>query len=289
MRSKLFVPCSRPELFPKAMRSEADALSFDLEDAVQESRKEEARRCIEEFLRQEPEGGRGKLVIVRVNSMQTAHFAPDLRAVVWPALDAVNVPKLEGADEIVALAGALAMLEAERGIAHPIRILANIETPRALRLAAEIGRADPRVMGLQLGLGDLFESLGIDRSDTAAVHHLQVDLRLAAGDAGIPAYDGAFANVADREGFTAEAEAARRLGYAGKTCIHPSQVALANAVFRPSDAEIAYALRVLEATREAATKGVGAFMVDGRMIDEPFIKRATAIVETARQLGLIAV
>jgi citrate lyase subunit beta/citryl-CoA lyase len=142
-------------------------------------------------------------------------------------------------------------------------------------------------MGLQLGLGDLFESLGIDRSDKAAVHHLQVAVRLAAGEAELPAYDGAFANVADPEGFKAEAEAARRLGYAGKTCIHPSQVPLANAVFRPTDAEIAHALRVLEATRNAAAKGVGAFLVDGRMVDEPFIRRAEAIVGAARRLGLI--
>ena len=91
----------------------------------------------------------------------------------------------------------------------------------------------------------------------------------------------------DPEGFKAEAEAARRLGYLGKTCIHPSQVALANAAFRPSEVEIAWALRVVEATERATREGIGAFLVDGRMIDAPFSRRAEAIVALAQRLGLI--
>jgi citrate lyase subunit beta/citryl-CoA lyase len=92
--------------------------------------------------------------------------------------------------------------------------------------------------------------------------------------------------VADPDGFTREAETARRLGFIGKSCIHPTQVPLANAVFRPSDLEIAAAARVVEAARGAEASGVGAFVVDGRMIDVPFIRRAEAILAAARRLGL---
>jgi citrate lyase subunit beta/citryl-CoA lyase len=288
MRSKLFVPASRPELFARALAGEADAISFDLEDAVQERRKADARAELAGVLRATPPGSTGKTIVVRVNGLTTPHFEADLAAVAWPGLDLLNLPKPESPDDIRAAAAALARFEAERRIERPIGILANIESPRALRLAAEIAAADPRVCGLQLGFGDLFEPLGIDRSDAAAVHHLQLAVRLAAGEAGIWALDAAFAAVDDPDGYRREAEAARRLGYLGKTCIHPSQVPLANAVFRPSDAEIAHALRVVAAAREAEARGVGAFTVDGRMVDGPFITRAEAVVAVARRLGLVA-
>jgi len=184
-------------------------------------------------------------------------------------------------------AAALARLEIERGIERPIGILANIETPAALRRAADIAAADPRVVGLQLGFADLLEPLGIDRSDTFAVRQIQLAVRLAAGEAGIWAYDAAFADVKDRAGFLEEAQASQRLGYMGKSCIHPNQIELANSVFQPNEKKIADALRVLEASRDAEQSGMGAFMVDGRMVDVPFIRQAEAVVGLAERLGLL--
>jgi len=286
MRSKLFVPASRPELFAKALAGEADALSFDLEDAVQEARKGEARETLRAFLRQVSERPAGKVVIVRVNGLTTPHFAADVAAVAGPAVDMINLPKPESAEDVRAAAAALVRVETELGIRRPIGILANIESPQGLRLAVEIARAHPRVVGLQLGLGDLFEPFGIDRADARAVHATQLAVRLAAAEAGVWACDTVYGTVADSDGFVREAEAARRLGYIGKSCIHPSQVPLANAVFRPTDAEIAAAQRVAEAARGAETGGVGAFLVDGRMIDGPFIRRAESVLATARRLGL---
>jgi citrate lyase subunit beta/citryl-CoA lyase len=286
MRSKLFVPASRPELFAKALAGPADAISFDLEDSVQESRKVEARRILGTFLRQTPPGPGGKVVIVRVNGLTTPHFDADIAAVAGPAVDMINLPKPESADDVRAAAAALARHERDHGIDRPIGILANIESPRGLRLAAEIASAHPRVVGLQLGLGDLFEPFGIDRADTHAVHAMQLAVRLAAAEAGLWACDTVYGTVSDPDGYTREAAAARRLGYLGKSCIHPSQVPLANAVFRPTDAEIAAARRVVEAARGAESRGVGAFLVDGRMIDIPFIKRAEAILGAARRLDL---
>ena len=287
MRSKLFVPASRPELFAKALGGDADAISFDLEDAVQESRKVEARHTLRALLETTPARPGGKLIIVRVNGLTTAHFEADVLAVAWASVDMVNVPKPESADDIQAVAAALARHEAERGIERPIGILANIESPRGLRLAAEIANAHPRVAGLQLGLGDLFEPFGIDRSDPAAVHDVQLAVRLAAAESGRWACDTVYGAVSDPEGYRREAEAARRLGFIGKSCIHPTQVPLANAAFRPSDQEIAAAVRVIEAARGAERRGVGAFLVDGRMIDGPFIHRAEAVVGAARRLGLL--
>ncbi len=286
MRSKLFVPASRPELFPKALAGDADALSFDLEDAVQESRKADARETLRSFLRQAATRATGKILIVRVNGLTTPHFEADVTAVAWPGVDMINLPKPESAEDVRAVAAALDRVEAGRGIERPIGILANIESPRGLRLAAEIAGAHPRVAGLQLGLGDLFEPYGVDRADTRAVHAMQLAVRLAAAEAGVWACDTVYGTVADPAGYTREAEVARRLGYIGKSCIHPTQVPLANAAFRPTDTEISAARRIVEAARGAETSGVGAFLVDGRMIDGPFIKHAEAILGAARRLGL---
>ena len=286
MRSKLFVPGSRPELFAKALAGEADALSFDLEDAVDEQRKDMARNELAKFLRSLPPNT-GKVIIVRVNGLDTPHFERDIEAIVGSGVDIVNLPKPESPDDIRACASAMQKAE-RKARSEPVDILANIESPRALRLAAEIGAASPRVVGLQVGWGDLIEPLDIDRYNPAAIQALQLQIRIAAGEANAWAYDGAWANIQDKDGYVREAEAARRLGYLGKSCIHPSQVALANGVFRPTDAEIAHSLKVVEAAADAKARGVGAFTVNGRMVDAPFIRRAEQVLALARRLKLIA-
>ncbi|MBA2962351.1 MULTISPECIES: HpcH/HpaI aldolase/citrate lyase family protein [Ramlibacter] len=285
MRSKLFVPGSRPELFAKALAGPADGISIDLEDAVVEDRKAEARAHVRDWLRAAPV--HDKLIIVRVNAMDTPHFEADLAAIVQPGLHVLNLPKPNTADEVRAASEAIARAERANGVEKPVRLLLNIETPRALREAAVLACADPRVMGLQVGLGDLFENHAIHRREMAAVHHVLLMVRFAAAEAGVEAYDGAYADVRDTAGYLEEARFARRLGFAGKSCIHPSQVPLANEAFRPDDEEIAHALRVVQAARLAEADGAGAWLVDGRMIDKPFLLRARAIVATAERLGLV--
>lgn len=120
MRSNLFVPGSSPELFAKAIASETDAVSIDLEDAVQETRKAEARAAAARFVRSTPTASSGMIIIVRVNGLTTAHFEPDLDAIVWPGLHIVNLPKADSADDIRTLAAALLRQEAGRGIREPI-------------------------------------------------------------------------------------------------------------------------------------------------------------------------
>ena len=288
MRSKLFVPGTRPELFSKALASQADALSFDLEDSVAPGRKDEARRALAGWIASGALQGSAKVVIVRVNAMETTHFEADVAALALPGVAMINLPKPESAEEVRKAAAALEKAERANRVAAPISLLVNIESAHSLRNAAELAGAHPRVAGLQLGLGDLFEPLGIDRRESAAIVNAMFAVRMAAGEAGVFAYDSAFADIGDTAGFRAEAELARRLGYLGKSCIHPSQIALANEVYRPSDADIAHSMRVLEAAGAVTNQGVGAYVVDGRMIDAPFVERARVIVATARRLGLIA-
>jgi citrate lyase subunit beta/citryl-CoA lyase len=286
MRSKLFVPGSRPELFDKALRGDADALSFDLEDSVSESRKAEARRALQDLLGGSSARASGKTLIARVNPRGSEHFEADVQAVVRPGLALLNLPKVESTDDVLAAVRAVEVAERANGVAEQVGLLLNIETARGLRLAVALASAHPRVAGLQLGLGDLFEPLGIARDDAGAVHAVMLQLRLAAGEAGVFAYDAAYARFQDVEGFRGEARLARRLGYLGKSCIHPSQVAHANEVFRPTDDEIAHARRVAAAADEADARGIGAYTVDGHMVDAPFVRRARDVLAQARRLGL---
>lgn len=288
MRSKLFVPASRPELFSKALVSDADALSFDLEDAVHESRKEEARRLLAEFLHSPAAVACRKTIIVRVNPAASRHFAADLDAVLQARVDLINLPKPQSPEEIRDALAAIEKIEHARGLKPRARLLINIESPLALRIAFQLAGAHARVAGLQLGLGDLFEPLAIARGDVAAVHAAMFATRMAAGEAGIFAYDAAFADIADMQGFRAEARRARDLGFLGKSCIHPSQIAMANEVFCPTAAEIAHAQKVVAAVAAAELTGLGAYVVEGKMVDGPFLTRAAAVLAEARRLGLIA-
>lgn len=291
MRSKLFVPGTRPELFPKALAGEADALSFDLEDSVTSSRKAEARQTLQSLLCSEDAAAAaalGKVLIARVNALDTPYFAADVAAVVRPGLHLLNLPKPESADDVLAAVQALEAAERANGVHTPIRLLLNIETPRAMRQAHALATAHPRVAGLQLGLGDLFEPFQIARHNPPAVQQMLLQVRLAAAEAGVFAYDGAYARIQDPDGFRAEAALARQYGFLGKSCIHPSQVPLANAAFQPTPQEIDKARRVVAAADLADADGIGAYVVDGAMVDAPFVLRARELLAQARRLGLLA-
>ncbi len=285
MRSKLFVPGSRPELFNKAMGSAADGLSFDLEDAVAINVKSQAREHLRKFLGQPL--NTAKKIIVRINAQDTKFYLDDLQAMVECQVDIINLPKVESREQIIRLATDLQKLEQACGRTSPIQILANIESPRGLRLAAEIAGAHGRVMGLQLGFADLLEPLGIDRHEPDVIRPLQLSVRLAAGEAGIDAYDAAYPSIKDGALYAAEAHYARQLGFTGKSCIHPTQIDMANAAFLPSAAEIAKAQRIVAAAEQATADGVGAYQVDGQMVDGPFVVRAEQVLLQARQAGLL--
>jgi citrate lyase subunit beta/citryl-CoA lyase len=291
MRSKLFVPGSRPELFNKALSSPADGLSFDLEDAVAASKKSEARETLSAWMDAESVRASEKTIIVRVNGMDTPHFEQDIAQCVRAGLDMINLPKPESPEAVRQAVAAIEQAERKNGVnmdgKQPIRILLNIETAKALRTAFDLASAHPRVAGLQLGLADLFEPISVSRKEVFAVQYAMMQMKLAAAEAGVEAYDAAFADIKNTEGFQEEAGFAARLGFTGKSCIHPSQVAMANEAFRPSDAAIAHAMRILEAAKDADAQGLGAYVVDGKMIDPPFYKSAVKLVEHAKRLGLI--
>lgn len=284
MRSKLFVPGARPDLFAKAWAGAADAVSFDLEDAVAEDRKAAARADVAAFLAGRSSIAGGKLAIVRVNAVGSAHFAADMQALAPVRPDLINLPKIESPEQVQAVGALLERLEGGTDGQRAPRLLLNIETPRGLRRAAAIAAAHPRVAGLQLGLGDLFEPYGVGR-DGANVHAVMFDLAMAAAEAGVFACDGAWPALDDDAGFEREARMAQRLGFVGKSCIHPRQVPLANAVFAIDPDELARARDVVAAADAAGRESRAVFAVAGRMIDAPYLQRARNLVEAAARSG----
>ena len=260
-RSLLYVPGSNARALEKAQGLAADMLIIDLEDAVPVGRKDDARDAMRAAV---TAGYPGKRVAVRINGARTAHQAADINALAGLPIDAVVVPKVD----------AVADLAAARGLALPL--LAMIETPAAIYAAREIA-ADPAVAGLIAGLNDLAHELKLpDGTDRGAMGHAIQAIILAARAGGVWCFDGVYNAIDDAAGFAAEAGEGRRLGFDGKTLIHPSQVDPCNLAFAPSAREIAAAEELV-----AAATG-GAQRHEGRMIEDMHVTAARALLARAR-------
>lgn len=263
-RNLLFVPGNRPELAAKAPRQGPDAVVLDLEDAVPPAAKAEARASV----REAAASLAGVVpVCVRVNPPGTAWFADDVAALP-DGLLAVVVPKLESATQLAAVADALGGGRA---------VVAGLETVRGVADAREV--LAPPVAACYFGAEDYIADLGGVRTPgNAEVAWARSYVAVAARLAGVPALDMVTIDFRDDERFVAEAREARTLGYAGKLCIHPGQVPLARAAFRPTPEEVDWAGRLLAAF-EAAGGDTIAF--EGQMVDEVVAARARAVLASA--------
>jgi citrate lyase beta subunit len=276
MRSKLFVPAIRVELFKKALDSGADALCFDLEDAVTPGARPEARANLETFLANQTPGSRK--LLVRTNATVSSDFLLDIASSVWPSTFAIALPKVESAEDILQAEKLIAALELERAIVTPLGILPTIESPRGLRLAAEIARASARLIGLQMGFADLLEPLGIARNNAFARDQIRLMLRLAAAEANLDCYDSAFPDFKNHAAYQQQLDGAHALGFAGSSCIHPGQVEQANRTFTPTPEALADARQIVAAAKLAAERGDAVTSVHGRMIDRPFVLAAERLL-----------
>jgi citrate lyase subunit beta/citryl-CoA lyase len=280
VRSYLYVPADAPGKLAGALRRGADAVIVDLEDAVAPVAKDAARAAVREWLAgQAPDTGR---IWVRINPGDLGHA--DARAVVSPALAGVCAAKTASASQIAALGTVIA--EAEEALGLPVGKVAVaplLETAGAVLNAAEIARA-PRVTRLQLGEADLRAELGItpgvDERELLLVRSMAV---LASAAAGIePPIAAASLDFRDLDALRVSSEAFRRLGFCGRTCIHPAQIPVVNEVFTPSTQEIAAARDVVARFEAAIAAGAGVCLdAEGRMIDEAVVRTARRIIALA--------
>jgi citrate lyase subunit beta/citryl-CoA lyase len=277
-RSMLFVPVTAQRFVEGAARRGADAIILDLEDAVAASEKDRARTLVPEAARIVSRGGAD--VLVRLNRPMRMTVR-DLEAVIGPGVHCVSLPKAESPEHVQLVAEIIDELEAERGIPHgTTKMLAMVETASAFFRIAEIAKAHPRLVGLNLGAEDFALSAGMLPEADGLFMPKQMAI-LAARAAGIMplGFIGTVADFSDLDAFRETIRRSRRLGFLGASVIHPSQIAILNEEFRPSRQEVEQARRIVGAYDKALAEGVGAVTVDGKMIDVPVVDRAKILLQ----------
>jgi (3S)-malyl-CoA thioesterase len=274
-RSVLYIPGSKERALEKARGLAADAIIFDLEDAVAPDEKANARTLLARTLSETDYGRRAKLV--RINALSTEWGADDLDAIAAARPEAILLPKVDGPADIEALARRLDAIPETA----ETRIWAMMESPRGVLNAAAIAAA-PRMAGFVLGTNDLAKDLGCRVGPGRAA--LQVALQtclLAARAEGLVAVDGVYNAFKDEDGLRAECLEGRDLGFDGKTLIHPAQIEIANAVFAPEADEIALARRQIAAFEEATARGEGVAVVDGKIVENLHVATAQRLLARA--------
>jgi malyl-CoA/(S)-citramalyl-CoA lyase len=313
-RSELAVPGSRTELFEKAAKSAVDVIFLDLEDAVAPDVKPQARRDIIQALHDIDWGD--KTVSVRINGLDTPFMYRDVIDILEQGgerLDQIMIPKVGTAADVYALDMLTTQVETARGRKKRIGFELIIESALGMANIDAIAGASPRNESLHFGVADYAAStkarttgIGGPHPDYGVLtdpnpegaegdarayhwgdmwHYATARLVVAARAHGLRAIDGPFGDFSDADGFKAQARRAGALGCEGKWAIHPAQIALANEVFSPSEADIAQATRILEAMQEAERRGQGAVSLDGKLIDYASIKQAENLVAQARALN----
>lgn len=284
-RSWLFVPGDRPERYAKALGSGAHAVIFDLEDSVAAEQVETARRSLSELLSSDRQGP-GVQQFVRVReSAPYAVLHADLAAIVGPGLDGLVLPKVDDVRVIISIDAALEVWESLRGMAPgETRIAVLVESPAALKVAAELAGASPRLTALCFGAEDYARATGLAADDRSkGLAHARAALAMASHAAGVEAVDMVSREFRDLEALERSVSDGRSLGFSGKLAIHPNQVATINAGFRANAAELAWARRVIQAYEEAGLDSRGVLSVDGEMVDAPVVERARQLLADAER------
>ena len=283
-RSLIFVPSNSERYLNKAKILNADIVCLDLEDSVPYDEKDAARHLIKSALAMRATY-QTRNIYVRINSFDSGLAFCDLKAVIQKGIDGIVLPKVSNDNEISAVDRILFTLEQEIGIREKtIKLAASIESAKGVVNSYSIAKASDRVNMLVFGVFDFLYDMHLDYKEgnnefeyAYARSKIPVDARAA----GIEAIDGIWQKIDDSEGLKRDAALAKRLGYAGKSLIHPSQIETVHEVFIPSKSEIEWATKVVKALDEEKKNGrsKGAMRLEGKMIDAVHYKQAKAILE----------
>jgi citrate lyase subunit beta/citryl-CoA lyase len=276
-RSLLYVPVNVEKFVEKAHTRGADVLQLDLEDAVPPAEKEKARALVENSAARVRRGGAD--VVVRINQPLSLAVR-DLEHSVCPDVDGIAITKADSASHVKLLDELVTGLEEKRGMkAGHTKFIVMIETADAFTRIDEIPRASPRVVAMNIGGEDFALDLNAQPDDDVLLHPKQ-RMIIAARAAGVMplGFIGTVADFSDWEKFRLMVRRARRFGFDGAGCIHPGQVKIVNEEYTPSEAEVAYARKVIRMDQEAAAAGRGSFQIEGKMIDIPVVVRAERLI-----------
>lgn len=278
-RSLIFVPGNNPRFLEKAKALGADIACLDLEDSVPADQKDQARGMVRDALEQR----RSYLpsVFVRTNSPQSGMMPADLKGVVQKGLDGIVIPKVDSAADVKKVERLLVQLEKAQK-ADPLHIIPSIESAKGVVNAYSIASSSDRVSALVFGVFDLLSDIGVEYTkNPEGARYARAKVVVDARAAGVPAIDAIWQDLKDSRGFLEDCRAAKRLGYAGKSIIHPDQIQTVHRIFHPNKAEVSWARKVCEAYLESAKEGRGATTVDGKMVDEVHYKQAKAVLDLA--------
>lgn len=285
-RSMLFLPGNTPNMLINGNCLGADAVIFDLEDAVAPSEKDAARILVRNTMKYMD--FRGCEIIVRINSIDTAFWRADVDEILPQKPDLLLLPKTSCAQDVLEADAYISEAEERLGFSrNTVRLMPLIETAMGVENAFAIASASDRVAALFLGAEDLTADLRCRRTkEGREIEYARTRLVVAARAANVDVYDTPFTDVNDDEGIEADAAYAKALGFTGKASISPRHVEVINRVFSPSQKEIEYAYEVMEAIRLAKEQGRGAVALRGKMIDAPIVARAEQTIAMAREMGL---
>ncbi len=281
-RSMLFVPGDNAGGVSTAFVYKPDSVMFDLEDAVSPREKDSARLLVFQALRH-PSWANIETV-VRINELNTDYGLKDLEVAIRGGADVVRLPKTETADDIRKLDSEVARIEKECGRpTGETKLMAAIESASGVVNAVAIAVASPRMIAIAIAGFDYLVDMETERSGGAEseLFYARAAVLNAARAAHIDAFDVAFGDVDDDEGFLREVMIAKNLGFNGKSLIHPRQVSLLHKAYVPSAKELDYAKRVVAAAEKAKRDGLGVISLDGKMVDPPVVLHAEMIIKRA--------
>ena len=285
-RSMLFLPGNNPNMLINGSCLGADAVIFDLEDAVAPAEKDAARILVRNTMRYMD--FRGCEIIVRINSIDTTFWRRDLDEILPYKPGLILLPKTGSAADVLAADAYITQLEQQLGLEeNTVGLMPLIETALGVENAFSIATASKRVMALFLGAEDLTADLQSRRTKAGReIEYARTRLVVAARAAGVDVYDTPFTDVNDDEGIWTDARLAKDLGFTGKSSISPRHVEVINQVFSPTEKEIDYAYEVMDAIAMAKAQGKGAVALHGKMIDAPIVARARRTIDMANALGM---
>ena len=284
-RTMMFLSAQRPNLIKDPYLFSPDSLIFDLEDAVAENQKDAARFSLYHAIKNMDYHGIERLV--RINALDTPHWAEDVRVAVAAGIDGIRIAKCDTPQDVKTIEKAVEEAEVEFGREKgSVLLMAALESPLAVLNAFEIAKASPRMFGIALSGGDFRRCMrttgeggGVDMFPARGM------MVLVARAAGIQCFDTVYTKLDDLEGFAKETQLIKDMGFDGKSIVSPRQIQIVHDIYAPSQKDIAEAERVVMAIRENAEKGIGIFQLDGKMLDIAFMEGAERTIALAKASG----
>ncbi|MDO4556337.1 MAG: aldolase/citrate lyase family protein [Lachnospiraceae bacterium] len=285
-RSMMFLNCQKPGLIKDPYIYKPDSIMLDLEDAVAEGEKDAARYSLYHALQEIDYHGVER--IVRINGLDTPYWREDVRVCVAGGADGIRIPKVESANDVKKMEAAIEEDEKAFGKeSGSVLIMAALESAMGVMKALDICEASDRLFGIALSGGDYTKDLQTSLTGGGVeLAGARQHMIIAARAAKVQCFDTVFTNLDDEEGFRAEVEMIKAMGFDGKSLVNPRQISVVHEIYTPSEKEIIFAEKIVKEIDDKKSQGIGVFTVDGKMIDIAFYDGAKRVLNLAKASGV---